>query len=183
VRNPLARRNVGFGRFATRRQGPRRETIWIAITEGIDTLTVANSAVLAAVASAAVLAFRPFTIMRTRLFWSVGSDQAVATEDYQVALGAAVVSDQAVAIGVTAVPTPFTDLSSDLWFLHEITTGRILVDTNVGFEGNGVMGREIDSKGMRKVEEGNQPIFTLENSSIAAGSRSLFAGRMLLKLH
>jgi len=39
----------------------------------------------------------------------VRSDQFVATEGYEIAIGMAVVSDQALAIGVTAVPTPFTD--------------------------------------------------------------------------
>ena len=29
------------------------------------------------------------------------------------------VSDQAVAVGVSAIPTPVTELSSDLWFVHQ----------------------------------------------------------------
>jgi len=160
-----------------------RATIWGDVSEAITTLVAANTAILTNVTGAAFLALRPFTVMRIRGYLAVGSDQSVATEDYQMAWGAAVVSDQAVAIGVTAVPTPFTDADSDLWLMYEQFTGRILVDTNVGFEGNGVLGRQIDSKAMRKVDEGSQLIFVAENSSIASGSRSLTHARVLIKLH
>ena len=49
----------------------------------------------------------------------VESDQSAATELFIGNLGLAVVSDQATAVGVTAVPTPATDRGSDLWFLIE----------------------------------------------------------------
>jgi len=78
---------------------------------------------------------------------SIRSDQTGATEDQHAAYGAAVVSDQAVAVGVTAVPTPITDDFSDLWFVYErligtfVTTGAGL--TNKSYE------TVIDSKAMR----------------------------------
>jgi len=178
----MARRSP-TGRFPALRQGQRRETLWLGIGEGIDTLAAANTAVLARVLNAAGLAFRPFTIVRTRMFWSMMSDQVAAIEDQQVALGVAVVSNQAVAIGVTAIPTPFTDLFSDLWLLHEILTSRF-VDTGTAVEvAPNPIFKEVDSKAMRKVNDGEEPVFVLENSSVSAGTRSLFAGRMLIKLH
>ena len=66
--------------------------------------------------NAAALALRPFTIVRSRFEVGIISDQTAATEDQLGAIGMAVVSDQAVAVGVTAVPTPITDMGSDLWF-------------------------------------------------------------------
>ncbi len=46
----------------------------------------------------------------------------------------------------------------------------------------GVM-RTLDSKAMRKVEDGQDMAFTLENSSLSAGSTTAIVGRVLVKLH
>jgi len=179
----LARRSVGFGKFATRRQGPSRETLWFGTTEAIVTLAAANSAQLVTSLNAAALALRPFTVIRSYIQWSMMSDQLVALEDQQVGYGRAVVSDQASAIGVTAVPTPFTDLSSDLWFMHGILSSRF-VDTGTAVEvAPNPVQVTLESKAMRKVEDGQDLITVMENSSISAGTRSLVAGRLLIKLH
>jgi len=178
----MARRRA-TGRFPALRQGQRRESLWFSISEQIVTLAAANTAILAQQLNAAALAYLPFTVVRTHIFWSMMSDQVAAIEDQQVGLGLAVASDAAVAIGVTAVPTPFTDLDSDLWFVHEILTSRF-VDTGTAVEvAPNPIFKEIDGKAMRKVEDGSNVIISMENSSVAAGSRSLIAGRMLVKLH
>jgi len=134
-------------------------------------------------ANAALLALRPFTVTRTRGFLHVESDQVAGDESYQVALGCCVVSDQASAIGVTAVPTPFTDLGSDLWFVHEILASSFEILSAVGVEtATGVFAR-VDSKAMRRVEEGQDVLTVIENSSLGSGSSVNFAGRSLIKLH
>jgi len=179
VRFPLARRRP-TGRFPALRQGQRRESLWIGIDESITTLAAANSATLIGTFNAAALALLPFTVVRTRIYWTCGSDQTAADEDYYVALGASIVSIQAAAIGVTAVPTPFIDLNSDLFFLIEMLGNRT-IGTQV--DAISVMTRDVDSKAMRKVEEGNQVAIVLENSSVSSGSRSITSGRMLVKLH
>jgi len=178
----MARRSP-TGRFPALRQGQRRETLWFGIGEGIVTLAAANTAILTNSLNAAALALRPFTIIRTYIQWAMMSDQLAALEDQQVGLGCAVVSDQASAIGVTAVPTPFTDLSSDLWYVHRILTSRF-VDTGTAVEvAPNPVHTLVESKAMRKVEDGQDVITVMENSSISAGSRSLIAGRSLIKLH
>ncbi len=91
-------------------------------------------------------------------------------------------SDQALAIGVTAVPTPFTDQGSDLFFLYDTITGQVSVTTDVGVLELG-QNKDIDSRAMRKVEEGQDVAITIENSAIANGVNLTKAGRMLLKLH
>ncbi len=97
-----------------------RETVWFQVTETRTTSASANTATLVTTLNAAALAFRPFTVIRTHMTLFVSSDQTGAGENYDVGYGSCVVSDQAAAIGITAVPTPFTDLGSDLWFLHQI---------------------------------------------------------------
>ena len=99
-----------------------------------------------------------------------------------VGYGHAVVSEPAVAIGVTAVPTPVTDDVSDLWFVYESLMNDFLVTTDVGRLLAGVQLR-FDSKAMRKVEDGEQMISVLENDGASDGSTTLTHFRQLIKLH
>ncbi len=158
-----------------------RETAWIGLTETSTTLAAASTASITNVTGAGLLAERPFTIVRARYFVYVQSDQVAATELFQTAFGACVVSDQSVAIGPTAVPTPFTDKDSDAWFVYEIFTDQFV--TGAGNSSKMGIGREVDSRAMRKVEEGFQLIHVVENSTISNGSIVTIGGRVLIKLH
>ena len=172
----MARRVMRGGRSV-------RQTLWVGIGESITALTSANSAALIGVGNAALLALRPFTIVRTRGVYAVRSDQTGASENFSAALGACVVSDQANAIGITAVPTPFTDLGSDLFFLHQIYANRFEFISGVGIEANSAGLIQYDSKAMRKVPDGSDISFTIEASSVSLGVSIFHAGRMLIKLH
>jgi len=163
--------------------GFRRESQWIQIAPTVSNLGTASTAVLFTGFGAVALGLRPFTIVRTHINLHVASDQEVNDELQQVAIGTAVVSDQALAIGVTAVPTPFTDMGSDLWMLHQILTTRFLLGTAVGFSGDFGKEKDIDSRAMRKVEEGSDLAMSIETSSISAGADVAKAGRILIKLH
>ena len=163
-----------------------REILWLPLTEGRDTLVSANSALLTNSLNAAGLALRPFTVIRSIVYWSIRSDQFATSENFAAAIGLAVVSDQAAAIGVTAIPTPFTDLGSDLWLLHAILDGHFLDATTVGFDSIGVSpagGQLVDSRAMRKVNGDQDVIFAVENDSTGQGSIVYSAGRILIKLH
>ena len=115
-------RTAGKSGFIMRSGGRKRETIWFGgapfsaavATTGVNLVTSLN---------AAALALRPFTIVRTRGVLRFSSDQEAATESWGGSFGMAVVSDQASAVGVTAVPTPTTENSSDLWFVYEFAPG------------------------------------------------------------
>ena len=176
-------------RFRTILRGgrPVRETLWFGMTETRTVTNGANAAAIILSLNAAALALRPFTIVRSLMHYSIRSDQTAASENFGSALAGAVVSDQAVAIGITAVPTPFTDLGSDLFFLHHIMDGQFLFISGIGVDPNGVApagGTLIESKAMRKVENGQDLIFVLENDSLqASGVTSYVAGRVLVKLH
>ena len=59
------------------------------------------------------------TILRTVGVLSVVSDQAAAVEDQMGAFGMIIVTENARAIGVTAMPDPVTDAGDDGWFVYQ----------------------------------------------------------------
>ncbi len=161
-----------------------RETLWI---EGVHTRysVAAGGALVILSLSTAELALRPFTVIRTRGVWSIKSDQVIAGEPQAAGLGSCVVSDQAAAIGVTAVPTPITDMSSDLWFVYEFLLAEFTFVSAVGFDAQGAVSGKYDSKAMRKVEDGQDVITVLEvpSSATSEGSTIMHQCRLLIKLH
>ncbi len=162
--------------------GQVRETIWISLPD-IATSLASGVAVLTGVLNAAALALRPFTIVRTHVTWQLRSDQEAADESYGASIGFAIVSEQASAIGVTAIPTPITDRGSDLFFLYDIGFGRMANATAVGFTDVGVL-QKVDSKAMRKVNDDQDLVIVAENSGASTnGVVVTCGGRMLLKLH
>ncbi len=171
------------GRTFRGRSGTRRESLWIGVPAVDVTLAAAGSALLIGTLNAAALALRPFTIVRVRGFWHVRLDQTAALEDWGASLGYSVVSDQAAAVGVTAVPLPEDDLGSDMFFVHEFNYGTFGFISGVGAQEIGV-GRSYDSKAMRKLDDGQDLAITVQVP--AAGPQSatiLHAARILVKLH
>jgi len=176
--NIVSRRRSGF---VLRGGRQRRETSWF-FNGWTSTTIAAPGSVLIASLNVAALALRPFTIVRWRGLWSVVSDQIANGENQVVSYGVAVVSEQAVAIGVTAIPTPVTDLGSDLWFVLEHLVNRWEVVSAVGVE-SPIQTGGIDSKAMRKVEEGEDVVIVMETAAISAGAVMKQVGRFLVKLH
>jgi len=177
--------NIRVGRksgFIERGGRMRRESVWLASGEIFTTFAAANTAVLLTSLGATLLALRPFTVVRTRGILSIQSDQAAAIENQFFAYGHCVVSDQATAIGVTAVPTPDTDDTSDLWFVYE----RLMNRTSGGLTdltSNLMAVRYFDSKAMRKVEDG-QDLISVGEASVNSSGLSLTSHfRELIKLH
>ena len=158
----------------------RRETLWLQGTFAATTLASTNAVALTASLNAGALALRPFTIVRTRGHFTARSDQDAVDEVFALQMGFAVVSDQAVAIGVTAVPTPDTDMGSDAWFVYEQCFGLISVTTDVG---RLITTERVyyDSKAMRRVEDGFDVVQVIECPSSSAIFNDAF--RMLIKLH
>ena len=127
-----------MARGFTRRDGRtvRRESEWIPFEITQDALGT-GTAVLVSVGNAALDLLAPYTIVRTRGVLFMVSDQQIATEDQELSYGHAVVSTQAAAIGVTAVPTPVTDDASDKWYVYETMLGSLQFGTGVGFDSQG----------------------------------------------
>jgi len=160
-----------------------RETSWVFVDPTVTQLAAANTAVIVGISNAALLALRPFTVIRVHGFFGISADQATADESIAAAVGYSVVSDQAGAIGVTAVPTPFTDLGSDLWFVHQIMMARTEFQSGTGVNFNTVRGGAYQSKAMRKVNDDETIAITIETASTSSGLFVHHAARMLIKLH
>ncbi len=160
----------------------RRETLWLSGGLVVTTFSGASQPILLASLNAAALALRPFTVVRTRGYLFARSDQIAAAEAWDISYGQAVVSDQASAIGITAIPTPVVDSDSDLWFVYEQIAGTLQFSTAAGFR---EVGRDhrIDSKAMRKVEDGQDLVTVGETSSASLGVVLLDSFRQLIKLH
>ena len=158
------------------RSGAKRKTLWLQF-QAASTTNAGSSASVVFSLNAAALALRPFTIVRTHFSYFLGSDQAAAIEDQTCAWGAAVVSDQAVAIGVTGVPTPNTDLGSSLWFALKLMFAKETSITDRATKGEYF---DLDSKAMRKVEIGQDMVIVVENA-FSTGWVLKQAGRILVK--
>ena len=160
-----------------------RETLWGDVVGTLTTIAGSASPALINVTGGAFLALRPWTVVRARGYWSIESDQTAAAELQGAHLGMAIVSDQAVAIGVTAVPTPTTDAASDLWFVYE----TLLSSMNAGAGDGQVRDKstDYDSRAMRKVEDGSQLVVVVETESGAGTSGVVIRhfARILIKLH
>ena len=167
--------------FAQKQQ--RRLTAWGAAAPASVTLAAASTASLVFSLGAEALSLRPFTIIRTRGVMQVISDQIAQTESQQVGLGCCVVSDQAAAIGVTAVPTPFTDMASDLFHVYENVYDTLRFGSNIGFKAPFGHMIQFDSKAMRKVNEDQDVVTVLESSAISSGLIVVIGFRFLIKLH
>ncbi len=160
----------------------RRESMWVGSALA-DTAFSATGGTLLTVSNAALLALRPFTIVRSHYEIHIRSDQVSATENFAFCFGSCVVSDQASGIGITAVPTPFTDLGSDFFFIHKVMFGAFAFATGASISAVHGVGYTIDSKAMRKVNDDEDWITVGEFSSIGSGFTAMTGGRILIKLH
>jgi len=176
----MARRDFRRGAAAIRQ---KRLTRWLDLQPVAVAFTAGGGTVLFSLTTEE-LALRPFTVVRTRLLVSILSDQLAASERQVGAIGLAVVSDQAAAIGVTAVPTPITDLESDLWFVHQLLYSDTTFASGIGFTDTSSEVYPIDSKAMRKVEDGEDIVVVGElSAAVSQGFALVAGGRMLVKLH
>jgi len=176
----MARRDFRRGAAAI---SQRRLTRWLDLIPVITGFTTTGSAIMFSLTTAEK-ALRPFTIVRTRLQIGIVSDQVIATEEALGAVGVAVVSDQAEAIGITAVPTPTTDMASDLWLVHQIIMTGFTFASGVGISEPGFFQYSVDSKAMRKVQDGEDVVVVAEGNSASTGGFNLVVGgRMLVKLN
>jgi len=162
----------------------RRKTLWLASAD-IDAVTslAPSTAVLhQSFTGAGLDQVVPFTVVRTRGIITVRTDQIVSNEDWFGAYGFCIVTEQARAAGVVSIPTPITEETSDVWFVHGFYAGAVTVGSGTAFQ---ELSRvfEFDSKAMRTVEEGEAIAVVVENASASAGIAFTLKFRMLIKLH
>ena len=110
------------------------------------------------------------TIRRIRLSLMWSSDQAAATEEPDGAIGAAILSDTAIAVGVASLPDPITDIGDDIWMMYQGLNTKVVFSDATGVDSNAGRLYEIDSKAMRKIPEGMSLAFICATAS-AQGAR------------
>ncbi len=158
---------------------PRRKTLWIASAAISGGTALSGTAFIFDQAlGTAALALRPFTITRTVGMLFIASDQTAATERPFGALGMFVPSEKAATTGTTALIDPITEEDSDQWFMY--TQWGVKADTVSGAP------QEIfkfDSRGQRKVEDGQDVAVMIANAASAVGVVYTLKFRMLVKLH
>ncbi len=170
------------GRTFRGRSVQKRDSLWLQFAPGETSIAAAATATLISVLNTAALALRPFTIVRTRFILGIRSDQSAASETQQLAYGHVVVQDTATAIGVTAVPTPVTDMASD-WHVYEQMVANFQFKTGVGIDSQNYSSMVVDSKAMRKVDFGQDLAVVAETAAGSAGLILYEGGRILVKLH
>ncbi len=157
----------------------KRGTFWgRSPADTVSTTLGASSSVLD---STAVPVAEGETIVRTRGWIGVASDQAAVSEAFVGALGFAIASDQAVAVGVGSLPTPYTDQDSELWFVHQFFTSRMDIDSAGLATRRGYDMFSFDSKAMRKMQSGQTLVIVVENGS-AVGMQYQLTYAVLFKV-
>ncbi len=176
----MARSRTGRAAHIVRQ---KRLSTWFNYAPVTTAMTAAGGTIFYSL-NAAALALRPFTIVRTRFLVSIKSDQQAATENQIGAFGMAVVSDQAVAVGVTAVPTPITDQGSDLFFAWQPLIASFVFSTGVGTDSQNATTFVMDSKAMRKVDVGQDIVGVGEGEfAIGDGISVTTMGLQLIKVN
>ena len=157
-------------------RGPTRKTQWGGLADQAY-LTVASggSTLISSTSFAA-----PATVVRNRGMVAIKPSSYTADVSPVGAVGMGIVSQEALAVGVSAIPTPFSDADWGGWLMwrsfayhfESITQAGVLL---------GTWNMEIDSKAMRKVEPNEALVFIAESQSGAFSIAETV--RLLLLLH
>jgi len=167
----MARRHGSF-----RDKGARRLTQWVGpAIQGYVGVATGGATLIASTAIE-----EQTTVVRTRGHCSVQPGSFAADLNVIGAVGMCVVSQEALAAGVTAVPEPFTDAEWGGWLVWRSFSLHLDVQSAVGFDANSALEFEVDSKAMRRVSP-NEAIVIVAESQAGAFDIST-PWRMLLKL-
>ena len=119
------------------------------------------------------------TIMRVVGKMAVKTDQDAGTEFQIGALGMMVVTDAALAVGITAIPGPVTDINDDGWFLYVPIVQAIQVASSIGLDAQAGVGYDFNSRGRRIVELGSNVVIVVENIHATQGFLVAIVMRLL----
>ena len=144
-----------------RGRGRRTDYTWSGFTAGIITTTGQTS-----FASTGVLAFTG-TLMRTRGNLVTGIDGSVSDDKVIVGMGIIKATEEQLAVGVTALPSPVLDLDAE-WLWHSF--GCLQAQgTDQGAPGT-TQRFEIDSKAMRRMKANEGLALVVFNEAIAGSA-------------
>jgi len=158
----------------------KRATFWGR--SPADTVVTSLAAGAAVLDSTAVPIVQGETIVRTRGHIAIQSDQLSGGENLVGAVGMAIASDEAVAVGVGSLPTPYTDSDSELWFMHEFFSHSFKFTDATGWQEQGFSIWKFDSKAMRKMESSQTLIVVVENGTASFGLQYFLNYAVLFKV-
>ncbi len=165
ARRGFSGRNLNLRRVAA--SAARRSDWAIGISSTAFTnVPAASTLLLAAVADSTLAAsgITPATLIRTRGMYSIKSDQNAAGEVQIGAIGLAVVDERARAAGVGSLATPITNMISDEWYYINGFAYEVSLNSAVGFDSNSAHMVEVDSRAMRKIDDGQAMVVVVENA-------------------
>jgi len=156
-------------------KSPGRLTTWIGPADQAYITVAAGATVLLA-----FLSFEePLTVIRTRGAVSVRPTDPSVNAACVGAFGVGIVSAEALAIGVSAIPGPFSSADWGGWLVWRSFAFHWDVTTDVG-RAITSLALEIDSKAMRKVDANSALVVVVESQAVGF---DVFDGtRHLLKL-
>ena len=162
---------------------PRRRTGWEE-GPGQNTFVNINASSVAILGAGQQAGEDGNTIIRLRGFVELNLTQAVTIGDgFAGALGIGIVSAAAFAVGVTAVPTPITEVEWEGWLWHQYFNLHSAVATAAMTGSAGILRLMIDSKAMRKIDTEETIYAALEVTETGGGNMIVRLGtRMLIKL-
>ena len=162
-------------RFVSRASRPNRD--WSHTADEAYVVLAANTVVLRSV----FIPSNPgidVTVLRTVGFISVVSDQTGASEEQMGAFGMIIVTDSAVAIGVSAMPDPTTEGGDD-WFVYQAFSQQSALNTI----GVGSVNYPFDSRAKRIVQgSGINVALMVANSHATQGLSFAVTLRMLAQV-
>jgi len=147
---------------------------WVASADqGYQNVSTNSKAILESNAT-----FSETTIVRTRGSISIHPQSAAADVDIIGAIGFGIVSDEAFAVGASAIPGPWSNPDWGGWYVWRSFALQLeIVGSPTSFLLWGWPQLEIDSKAMRKVENNETMVVMAESQggafSIAAPFRTL----------
>ena len=164
-------------RFARGVSQQRRKSSWSFGPEGATTQFTASGSSMFTFGSQILTPGT--TLVRTRGQLSVKVALNPTLADHMLySFGICIISENANAVGITAVPTPFADINWDGWLYHSqglVGTGSGQASLPVPFE--------IDSKAMRKAKQTDVVVGVVEVTETGAVTADFFLRiRLLFKL-
>ena len=165
-------------------QRQRRKTAW-DLGPGDTSETLFNATQSLFLGQGFQIIAEGLTLIRIRGQFSMNIETAAAIGERMIgAFGIAIVTDQAFAAGISAVPTPIDEQLHDSWlFWRAIQLQAINVTETFGNAGSGRVEFEVDTKAMRKLTP-NDTIYAVvqvvENGTVTANA--FFDSRALFKL-
>jgi len=163
----------------------RRKVSWEEGPLGAVTAITTSSTAVFPTGQAALL--DDLTLVRTRGSLIVQLNALdLSNEGFTWYFGMCVVTENAAAVGITAIPTPLADIAWDGWFMHE--TGMVVGNSGTLTDPNNAPiiseRRPLDSRGMRKLHRTDVIVAVLETTEKGDGSNlsAHLVSRMLVKL-